>query len=126
MNNNVKNQQGFIALISLLVVVTAGLTIGLAVSIGGIEELQVSFSGSQAAKAKSLTNACIEDGLERLRNNWAIYSGSLSIDGNLCIINTVINGSNATLTSQGTVDIYTQKIQIEVDNSLEVVSWQEE
>ncbi len=119
-------QGGYIALIALLIVVAAGLTIGIAVSLQGIEEIQVSFASIQAASAKSLANSCIEEGLEHLRNNWVNYSGSLSIGGDSCIINTVINGSNATLTANGTVDIYNQKIQIQVDNNLNIISWQEE
>ena len=126
MDNIYKNQRGYIALIALLIVVAAGLTIGIAVSLGGIEEIQMSFGGSRAAQAQSLANACIEDGLERLRNNWANYSGSLLIGGNSCIINTVVSGSNATLSAVGNVDIYSQKIKIQVDNNLDVIAWQEE
>ena len=126
MNNKLKNQEGFIALIALLIVVAAGLTIGIAVSLGGIEEIQTSFGIGQAGKAKNLANSCIEEGLGRLRENWANYSGSLSIGGNSCIINTVINGSLANVTAIGTVDVHTQKIQIQVDNNLNVIAWQEE
>jgi|SRR3989338_30888 len=119
-------QNGYIALIALLVIVAAGLTIGIAVSLGGIEEIQLSFVGGQAAAAEILANSCIEEGLERLRHNWVNYSGSLSVAGNFCIINTIVSGNNATLTAIGTVDVYHQKIEVQVDNNLEVVSWQED
>lgn len=119
-----KNPQGYIALISLLLVVSAGLTIGLAVSLGGIDELQMSLGNSQSVRAKSLANSCIEDGLERLRNNWANYTGTLSIDSDSCIINIVIS-SNATLTAVGTADIYTQEIITVVDSNLNIISWSE-
>lgn len=121
-----KNQQGYIALIALLIVVAAGLTISLAVSIRGIEEIMISFDTSEAAKAKSLANACIEDGLEQLRNSWSGYSKMLLINDNSCIINTVIDGNNATVAATGTVDIYTQKIKVQVDNNLDVITWQED
>ena len=126
MNHNYKKQSGYVALIALLIVVTAGLTISLAVSMGGIEEIKISFGISKAAEAKNMANACLEEGLERLRNNWINYTGSLSIDDNSCIINTAINGSTATLVAKGTADIYTQKIQVQVDSNLEVSSWLEE
>ena len=127
MDKNFTNYQGgYIALMALLVIVAAGLTIGIAVSLGGIEEIQLSFIGGRAAAAEILANGCIEEGLERLRHNWANYSGSLSAAGNFCIINTIVSGNNATLTAIGTVDIYSQKIEVQVDNSLEVVSWREE
>ncbi|MFA5022377.1 MAG: hypothetical protein WC508_04835 [Patescibacteria group bacterium] len=121
-----QRQGGYIALIALLIVAAAGLTIGLAVSFSGIDEIKTSFSLTQAAKAKSLASACAEDGLERLRQNWNNYSASLSINGNSCIINTVADINNATISALGTVDIYTQKIQVQVDNNFNVISWQEE
>ena len=124
-NNKTKRQpQGYIALISLLIVVSAGLTIGLAVSLSSLDELQMSFGHSQSARAKSIANTCVEDGLERLRNSWTNYSGTLSIGLDSCIINTVISG-NAILTVIGTTDIYNQKIVVTVNSNLDVVSWQE-
>ncbi len=124
-NSKFKSQKGYVALVALLIVAAAALTIGIAVSLRGIEEIQISYSASQAAKAKSLANTCLEEGLERLRNNWASYSGSWPIEESACIIDIVINGSNATLTAVGTVDVYTQKIQIGADNNLNIISWQE-
>lgn len=119
-----RRRGGYIALIALLIVAAAGLTISIAVSLSGIEEIQISYSNSVATKAKSLANSCLEEGLERLRNNWTNYSGALSIAGGSCIINTEITDNVATLTAFGTVDIYTQKIQIQVNNDLEVINWQ--
>jgi len=123
MNKN--NQKGYIALVALLVVVAAGLTIGVAVSMRGIEEIMTSFDTSESLRAKNLANVCIEDGLERLRESWSSYSGTLSISDNSCIIDIVIDGSSATVTATGTIDIYAQKIQVQVDNSLNIISWQE-
>lgn len=123
--NNLNNQSGYIALVALLVIVSAGLTIGIAVSLSGITEIQVSFGSSQAAKARSLANSCVEEGLERLRTSGSPYTGALSIDTNSCIIKTVINGSNFILYATGTVDIYNQKVEVAVDSNLEVVYWQE-
>ncbi|MFA6410430.1 MAG: hypothetical protein WCW26_02525 [Candidatus Buchananbacteria bacterium] len=126
MNKTKLKPNGYIALVALLIVASAALTIGIAVSLAGIEEIQGSFGVTQATRAKNLANACVEDGLEKLRKNWAGFSGQLLINGNSCIINTVVNGNNATLVASGTVDIYTQKIQIQVDNNLNVIAWQEE
>ena len=120
------SQQGYIALVALLVVASAGLTLGIAVSLSGIDEIQVSLSKSQAAKAQSLANACIEEGLERLRASGSGFSGSLSVDGNSCIINTVTSGSNYTLHATGTIDIYSKKAEVEVDSNLDVIYWAEE
>jgi len=117
---------GYIALVALLIVAAAGLTIGIAVSLRGMEEIQISFAGRQAAGARSIANACVEDGLERLRNNWADYAGSLSADENSCIISVVVDSNSAILNATGTVDIYVQKIQVQVNDDLNVAYWQEE
>jgi len=109
--NNIKQQNGYIALVSLLVVATAGLTIGLAVSISSIEEIQISHGLTQSTKAKNLANACAEDSLERLRNSFvSISQYSLSIGSNSCIIDVAVTGSAATINATGTVDIYNQKV----------------
>jgi hypothetical protein len=130
MINNLNNSRrqsrgGYIALVALLIVAATGLTIGITISLIGIDELQLSYGGSRAANAKAVASACLEDGLGRLRKSWVNYSGSLSIGSDSCIINAVVSGSLATLTATGNSDIYQQRIQTQVDNNLEIVSWQE-
>ena len=125
--SRIKNQTGgYIALIALLVIAAAGLTLGIAVSLSGIDELQVSFSKSQATRAQSLAETCLEEGLERLRTSGSPYSGTLSIEGNSCIISTVGGAGNYTLFATGTVDIYSQKAEVQVDSSLNVIYWRAE
>lgn len=120
-----KNNQGYIALIALLIIAAAGLTIGLAISIAGIDEIQLAHSKDQAAAAKSAAKACAEDGLEKLRNSFSTYSGTLSYDQYSCIINIEVNGTNATVTATGTVDIYNKKITIGLDNTMAISVWDE-
>lgn len=119
-------QQGFVALIALLVVAAAGLTIGLTVSLAGIDELQSSYGQSQALKARAVASACVEEGLEQLRRNWANDSRTLSIGPDSCILTTVTSAGSATVAAIGTVGIYQHKIQVTVDSGLEVTAWQEE
>ncbi len=114
---------GYIALISLLIVSAAALTIGIAVSLRGIEEIQMSYSSQKAAEAENLADVCIEEGLENLRNIWADYSNSLFFGSNSCIINTEVDASNAILYATGTADVYTQKIEVKVDTNLDVIYW---
>src|SRR3989344_9226615 len=116
-------RHGYIALISLLIVAAAALTIGIGVSLTSISAVQDSFAFMQANRAKFLANSCVEEGLERLRENWANYSTSLSFAGGSCIINSLVDGNLADLTSEGTVDIFKQKIKIQVNQNLAVVNW---
>lgn len=121
-----KKQQGYISLVALLVIVTAGLTIGITVNLAGLQELQTSLDFSQSRRAQSLAQACVEEGLGRLDSDFSSFSTSLSFGDNSCIIEAVVSGSTAILHATGTVDIYSQKIQVDVDDTLAVSSWQED
>jgi len=126
-NKKNKNKpQGYIALMALLIMAAAALTIGVTVSLTSMNEIQNSFSQSQKLVAGIDANSCIEEGLERLRRSWGNYNFSLPIGQDLCIINIVTAGSNATLNATGTAGAFYQKIEVQVDNNLEILAWQEE
>jgi hypothetical protein len=125
-NYNAGRPQGYIALIAVMIVAAAALTVGISVSLSGISEIQTSFAEDQGLRTKMLANTCIEEGLKRLHGSWTNYAGGLSVDGNSCIINTVVSGLNATVNATGTIGIYQQKIQAQVDSNFEVLAWEEE
>ncbi|MDD2807540.1 MAG: hypothetical protein PHW95_03420 [Patescibacteria group bacterium] len=126
MINYQKKPNGYIALTSLLIIATAALTIGLAVSLNSIDSIQSSYGHSQSARAEAAANAGIEEGLQKLRKNWSSYSGSLSINDDSCTINIVTSGSTASIEAVGKADEYFQKILIHVDSQLSILNWQEE
>src|SRR3989338_9781716 len=126
MHMHFEQQPGFIALVALLMIAAVGLTLGITASLSGIGEIQTSYAFDEAQQARYVTNACIEEGLEQLRRNWVPFNLVLSIDSDSCIIEAQLDGSIATLTATGTVDIYYQKIKIQVDDSFNVAYWQEE
>lgn len=126
MTRNKNKPSGYIALTSLLIIASAALTIGLAASLNSIDSLQSGFSHAQSARAFAAANACAEEGLQKLRNNWDNYSHRLSINGDSCTINVIISGTTASIESIGDVDVYSRKILIQVDSNLSILSWQEE
>ena len=117
---------GYIALMALLIMASVGLAIGVAVSLTSMNEIQNSFSQSQGLSAKMAANTCVEEGLEKLRRNWENHFFTLLLDQNSCIINVVVTGSNATLSATGTAGVFNQKIQVQADNNLEILAWEEE
>jgi len=122
-----KNQRpGFIALIALLIVASAALSLGIAANLSGFDELKAALAGSRVVQARALVQSCVEDNLEGLRNNFISKSSSLSNSDGSCIINVAVDGSYAYINATGTVDIYNQKIQATVDNQLNVINWQED
>ena len=126
MNTYRAQPKGYIALVALLIVATAGLTIGLAASFRGIETLQGSLTVSRGIEARTMANACVEEGLARLRNTWAVTSAQLSFANGSCTMSVSINGTVATVSGVGAADIFTQTIRVQVTPLLEVVSWEEE
>lgn len=124
-NNHNKNN-GYIALISLLVVAAAALTIGVTVSLTSMSNLQMSFGSSQRVIAKDVAGSCVEDALEKLRNNWQGSTNVLPIGSDSCIIKVVTTSNLADLYATGTVGLYNQKIQVQVDNNLNILTWQED
>lgn len=126
MNKHRTQPTGYIALVALLIVATAGLTIGLAASLRGIDTLQGSLTISRAAVARAVANTCVEEGLEHLRTIWTNSNAQLSFDDGSCTMIVSINGSQATVLGIGTVDIFTQIIRVQVASTLEVISWEED
>ncbi|MBN1779253.1 MAG: hypothetical protein JW816_03475 [Candidatus Buchananbacteria bacterium] len=121
-----EKNRGFIALVALLIVASVALTFGITANMSGFNELKNALASGQVVGARALARSCVEDGLESLRNNFVAKNESLSNQAGSCILNVVVNGNNAILSAIGTVDIYNQKIEVTVDNNLNVISWQED
>ena len=130
-NRIIKDQRGFIALISVLIISAVVLTIGISVSLRSIGEMKMSFDKQESRRALALAGLCAEQALMKLESVFN-YAGneSITIDGESCDI-LPIGGSgitNRTISAQSTVSNYTKKIKIEVTQIspvLEIASWQE-
>ncbi|MFW0862432.1 MAG: hypothetical protein ACKKL6_02495 [Candidatus Komeilibacteria bacterium] len=120
-----RNEQGMIALISILVISSVVLMITISLSWYSTAELQMSWWSNQSEVAYELAVSCMEEGLNDLRLDWSNTSKELSIDGDSCIINVVIAVDNATVVSTATVGDVTRSITAIVDQSLEFISWEE-
>ena len=131
MSNNFKNQKGYIALISILIV--SGVTFIIAISTGlfGISESVMGLEKNQSSQAYYLASLCAEDALVELKNDLK-YSGNetLVFDEGTCTILKVGGGGNTNrkVRTIGTVHNQTRKIEIEiaqVDPKMQITSWQE-
>lgn len=118
-------QQGFVALIALLIVATVGLTVGIALSLRGIEEVQLSYGIGKSAVARQAAMACAEEGLERLRQTWSSVTLSLQGDENSCILQVEVIGGTATVSATGEASGYQHQITVMVDTDRAVQFWQE-
>ena len=123
--------QGFIALISILIIGAVILSISIGVSLRSIDETKMSLDQQESHKALALANLCAEQALMKL-TSVLNYTGSESIiiDGETCDI-FLITGSgnlNRTVKTQSTVSGYTGKVKLEVSQvspAMQISSWEE-
>lgn len=131
MNIYIIKEQGYIALISILIVLAIVLSIAISASFFGIIESQMGLSQSLAAQSYYLANACAETALMKLKSNLK-YQGNeqISIDNQTCMIN-LIEGSgnrNRTIKTYSAANNQTKKIVvkiIQVRPDTVIRSWQE-
>ncbi len=80
-----KKEQGFISLISVLIVGAVGLTITISLISQGISSSKISFSLEKYKKAMTLAEICVEEGLLRVRNDKGFLGEeSFSFDEGNC------------------------------------------
>ena len=126
-----KKQKGYIALISIMIIVTVALIVALDVNLFGVSESDMGLKQNQSTRAFYLAMLCAEDALMKLKNNLA-YQGNetISIEEGECSILPVEGSGNfdRIIKTTGTVHSYTRKIKIEVSQvnpKMVIKSWQE-
>ena len=122
MKNKLKKEKGYVLLLAVLLITAASLVIVLSLSRIMIDQLSLKLGQAESLRSFFLAEACLDDGLEKLRANWQDYSYSLSIDGNSCTIDINSAPTQATIEAIGSVGNYTKKIDLLVDNFLEIIS----
>lgn len=130
-----QNQEGgYIALVAVLIVIAAVITVGVTMSLNGVTELRLAQFEHKSVEAFYAADACMNEGITRLKadvdSGYTSYTGgTLTIDGSTtCTVTVTTSGSTRTLSSSGTVDnTITRTIEAEVDvsSSFSVSSWQE-
>lgn len=109
---------GYVALLSILVVGAVGLSITVALLVFGSAATRSSFAGEQSSQAQSLSDSCIEEALQQIRDNTSFTgSATLSLNGGSCTY-TVTNtgGSNRTVIASSTVGTIVRKTRVFVSS----------
>ena len=123
-------QNGYITLVSVLVVGAVGVAITTSMLLLGIGSSRTSFAYEQSNQVKALANACAEEALQQIRDSTPFTgSGNLTLGQGVCSY-TVTNqgGQNRTITTSGTVGTIIRKVKIiinKINPSILVTSWQE-
>jgi len=125
-----KKQDGYITLISVLVVGAVGLAITTSLLLLGLGSSRTSFAVEQSNQSKALANACVEEGLQQIRDSTLFTgSGNLTLGQGTCTYTvTSQGGQNRTVTASGTVGTIVRKVTIIINGInplITATSWQE-
>ena len=122
--------EGFITLISVLIVGAIGVAIGTSLLLLGLGSSRTSFALVQSNQVKALANACSEEALQQIRDSTPFSgTGNLTLGQGTCTYTvTKLTGQNRTITASGTVGTIIRKVSISLDKitpNINVTSWQE-
>ena len=105
MNPRIKNQpRGVVAMVTVMVVMSVLLALGLSVSMVGQDSAALSGVYQDGETAFSVADACTEEGTARLKANQAYIGGSFPLDGGNCVItvSVIVPNSEWLVTGTGT------------------------
>ena len=122
-------EQGYVALISVLIVGTATLAVGLSLLINGSDSQRVTLSSQESTQARKLADACVEEALQKM-NETISFTGTNTLtlgQGGCSYTVTNTGGSARTIVTSGIVGETTRKVQVYVTitTSISITSWQE-
>jgi len=126
-----KNQQGYIALMSLIIISVLVVLIASSANLLSISESVMGLQENQGWEVYYLANACAEEALMKLKNDLN-YSGNetLGFDNGNCTIKPLegTGSENRIIKTSGTAYNQVRKIRIEINRvspDTEIKSWQE-
>lgn len=100
-----RKPQGVVALISLLVISAVLLMMGLTIARVGRNEIVLARLFSDGEIAFDVADACVEEGLSRLKDDAAYAGGTFSLDDGTCVVTvTNLGGSVRLIRGIGSYD----------------------
>lgn len=125
-----KNERGYIALISILIIGVLVLMISVGVSLRSIGETNMSLGEEKAHRALALADLCAEKGLMKIVSvlNYA-GNESMIVNGESCDILPVEgSGNSKTLKTKSTISGHTRKLKVSISQISPVMTvsgWEE-
>lgn len=123
------SENGYVALISVLIIGAIGLTISISILLFGLDFSRTAFVEQQYAQARNLADACAEEGLQQVRDDTA-FTGTAGLtlgDGSCTYTVTNTGGENRTIDAEGSVGTTVSREVVTIDAispQINVVSWQ--
>jgi len=127
-----KTENGFIALVSIVIVGAIALVISVGLSLRSIGEMKMSLNEQLSNTALSLADACVEYGIAQLKNDLN-YAGdeTIIIDGSDSCFIFAVEGSgndNRIIKTQAIFSGFTKKVEVviaQVNPATQVTLWEE-
>jgi hypothetical protein len=126
-----KEENGFIALTSLLVISAVTLAIAMSVTVMGISSANSSLGYQKGQEAEKISESCIEETLIRLRSDGNFSGVSLTFGNGSCTATVSAQGDQRTISVTGTLPgppIFIKRLQAlatRAGKSITIYSWQE-
>lgn len=124
-------RQGYIALISVILMSALGLGIMLSVVASGVNASRTDFSLQQSGGARSLASSCAEEALQKiLETSTTSSNGNLTIGSGTCsyLITSTSSGQIISIHSTGVLGTVTSKIKVVLATTtpgITLSSWEE-
>jgi len=129
--NKEKKNNGFIALISVVIIEALILLISIGVSLRSITESNITLDEQASNRALSLSNACAEIALMKVESVLN-YNGNetIMIEGDSCEIMPLEGSGNTNriIKTKSTIIDHTRKVKIEISQIspiMQITSWKE-
>lgn len=122
-----KNNRGYVAMSTVLVVGVILLSTGMAVILNSINESQSSASDSQKERAIGFVESCAQDALLQLNNNNALPGTVVLPDGSCTVTINSHTGNDWDFSVSGSLSGYQKIIRVSTTRTTTVVinSWME-
>lgn len=123
-------RQGYIALISVLLISAIGAAIMVSVIASGVTSSKTDFSLQQSGSARIMASSCAEEALQRISETGILTgSGNLTIASGTCsYVITSSSSQNVTITATGILGTITSKIKVILATTtpgITLSSWEE-
>jgi len=128
--HNAKNQGGYVALISVLIIGAVATAIALGLLVNGTDSQRSALVSQQSAQARTLANACADEALQVMHDTTS-YTGTnnMSLGSGTCSYTVTSTGASTRIVDTvGTVNNVVRRVKIYVtitSSNLSITSWQE-
>jgi len=123
-------QDGYIALISIMIIGTAIMAIALTLLMTGTDAQRSALVSQQTIQARQISNACVEEALQKIHDTTSFAgSGMLTVGMGSCTYTVASTGVNTrTISANGTAGGVVRKAMVYVTintSNISITSWQE-